>query len=928
MIWGMFMSVTLEISSIHGKELHAHLSFHHEYERSQEVQKLWQNWRWANGVRVQYFPRIQYVAAQSRDWVRHQRISQEELYSCRCSSTSPVDQKDNEKEYESNTQLVSQDAKRFESGRWSFLGLGSEKKWYSFNADSPQGELDRVAELMMIKFGESGHPVFRATSSLSRGTLQSKGGGNLSIHFCGDGETIELFFAQIFLLIISVFTEQSQKCVKNTKPFTIVRGNPLWQDNRVPYSCKDWSRQKCLWIVITVPTKIFLMQQSRERIEKLSQRDRLSKFCMVGGFLNVVEIGQYFMTKDTAEFSQFTDAVACREYTLPREEEASEPKGWIRENTKIGPVLEVATCCLHCKYGVEIRITSMNEDNSHSWVRISHGSSTLLTNLNNSEQETSEVQLEEYALKLNASDFACRSKAKAKPQRREPADSSTRAIRIGGRTWTDVEPGEYSLSDRAVSKKLIHLLRHWKPTSRKRRSDWILENQRPSSKIIPALSSLVWRQVEESHGRTRRKQEKIPVLYWFIRKILYLRALQVHSGRSLIDPSLQDNAIILDGFFKYIYHVGCAINLHSIINSGLIPGGQYLSNIQTVFFLPVDLMDKNHKDPDTIDLNATRHAQYMHKAWKRHQNTVYWVDINLVIAKGLKFYQTRSNAIILFETLPAYCIPKVVRMVTGQAIFEKVFASTRPPPKISLKMIGWKKWVQKLLNDQRDKLCNHLKVPNRTNQFQTPIVIERGNPLLEPIERENPLLELTQEPRKMKEKTSRSQEIETRSFHDEAVNQERTGQPVVETGATQTRSSDDSKSFNVEDKVAHDRTGRPFVSCHTSNVPDGSQTRSSHESTSFNVGDDTICDRTGQPVVNRDETGHEQTMLNEVNMDFRIPGLPHSAVKQAESSRVRQLVKKIQNHPDRHALQLDLQQNKSKNPLSTTSKQLLWTWAT
>ena len=56
---------------------------------------------------------------------------------------------------------------------------------------------------------------------------------------------------------------------------------------------------------------------------------------MDAGFLNVVEIGQYFMTKDAAEFSQFTDAVACRGYTLPREEETSEPKGWIRGNTKI-----------------------------------------------------------------------------------------------------------------------------------------------------------------------------------------------------------------------------------------------------------------------------------------------------------------------------------------------------------------------------------------------------------------------------------------------------------------------------------------------------------------------------------------------------------------------------------------------------------------
>ena len=132
--------------------------------------------------------------------------------------------------------------------------------------------------------------------------------------------------------------------------------------------------------------------------------------------------------------------------------------------------------------------------------------------------------------------------------------------------------------------------------------------------------------------------------------------------------TLQDNLVIQRGFFQYIYHVGCAINLHSIINSGLISGGQHLSNRQTVFFTSVDPMNKEHKDPDGIDLNALRHAQYMHKAWKNHQNTVYRVDINLALKKGLKFYQTRSNAIILHETLPACCLPKVVRMETGEVM--------------------------------------------------------------------------------------------------------------------------------------------------------------------------------------------------------------------------------------------------------------------
>ena len=113
-------------------------------------------------------------------------------------------------------------------------------------------------------------------------------------------------------------------------------------------------------------------------------------------------------------------------------------------NTKIGPVLEVTTCCLQGKYGVEIRIKSVNKDNSHSWVRISHGLNKLVTNLNNkvqddTEQETSEMQIEDFALKLNAGGFASRSKAKAKPQRRDSASSSTRTIPIGERTWTDVE---------------------------------------------------------------------------------------------------------------------------------------------------------------------------------------------------------------------------------------------------------------------------------------------------------------------------------------------------------------------------------------------------------------------------------------------------------------------------------------------------------
>ena len=171
------------------------------------------------------------------------------------------------------------------------------------------------------------------------------------------------------------------------------------------------------------------------------------------------------MTKDTEEFSQFTDSVTCREYTLPRDESSFEPKGCIRGNTKIGHVLDVTTCCLQGKYGVEIRTESMNKKISHSWVRISHGLNKLVTDMSNqedddNEQETSEMQFEEFALKTNVLASASRSKVKAKPQRRICASSSTKTIPVGEKTWTDIEPSEHSPTDHSVSKQQINLLRH------------------------------------------------------------------------------------------------------------------------------------------------------------------------------------------------------------------------------------------------------------------------------------------------------------------------------------------------------------------------------------------------------------------------------------------------------------------------------------
>ena len=121
-----------------------------------------------------------------------------------------------------------------------------------------------------------------------------------------------------------------------------------------------------------------IWQQYIQQIESLSPENRLSKFCKEAGFMRVVEVGQYFVTKDTGDIKQF-QSVACREYTLPRDDRASQPKGWIQGNMRIGPVLEVTTNFQHFKYGIEIRIKSVNQDDSHSWVRISYGTVKYVT---------------------------------------------------------------------------------------------------------------------------------------------------------------------------------------------------------------------------------------------------------------------------------------------------------------------------------------------------------------------------------------------------------------------------------------------------------------------------------------------------------------------------------------------------------------------
>ena len=269
---------------------------------------------------------------------------------------------------------------------------------------------------MLLELAESGHPIFRATTPLSWGILKSKGHGKLSIHFTADYPTIET----IFRIIISVNQLSIYGAVANIcEEFEAHQDGSGEPDVLMGQSIVlgEIKAETLLQNENSMNHPI-LWQQYMERIESLSPESKVSRFCMEAGFMRVVEVGQYFMTKDTDDFRQFR-SVACREYTLPRDDPASQPKGWIQGNMRIGPVLEVTTSFQYGKHGIEIRIWSVGQDNSHSWVRISYGTikSVVDSIQNNTEipADPQEDQVPQTSIKV----AAARSKAKAKSQERK-----------------------------------------------------------------------------------------------------------------------------------------------------------------------------------------------------------------------------------------------------------------------------------------------------------------------------------------------------------------------------------------------------------------------------------------------------------------------------------------------------------------------------
>ena len=272
----------------------------------------------------------------------------------------------------------------------------------------------------------------------------------------------------------------------------------------------------------------------------------------------------------------------------------------------------------------------------------------------------------------------------------------------------------------------------------------------------------------------------------------------------------------------------------------------------------------------------------MHSAWKKHQDAVFWVDMDLAIRKGLTFYQT------------AYCIPKVVRLKTGEVLYEKSYMSPRPPPKISLRHDH--DWTRG--NDQLGSTVEQQPVGKLVQQScgEAPRV-----KLSKPTQsKPNPICDRSVKPEDTEDvfvvqgETARSHEIDGKRLHKELGFSDRTAKP-------------DNLSENTRVEQAHDGTGqnveRNSSSAHT--VKEQFALEENRDIALFNTDNE----------FNR--------AINEENIDFNIPGVPNSTVKRSHGVNVQNLIQKIENHPQRQTLQSDLQQHRAFNLFSKESQDMI-----
>ena len=146
----------------------------------------------------------------------------------------------------------------------------------------------------------------------------------------------------------------------------------------------------------------------------------------------------------------------------------------------------------------------------------------------------------------------------------------------------------------------------------------------------------------------------------------------------MITPELMVKVGIPYKSKEFLFHRGCSFDATSILQSGLIAGGKESRGRHTVFFTPLDLFGDNPDEEHPGDDFSKQRKAHYHSKWKTTQDAVYWVNLARTRDNGFRVWQTRSNAVIVYNSLPA------ISQKREQTLVERL-STPRPAPKIAFK---------------------------------------------------------------------------------------------------------------------------------------------------------------------------------------------------------------------------------------------------
>ena len=422
-----------------------------------------------------------------------------------------------------------------------FRGLGRRRNGTERIATNGMENRIKLLKAWCSTLPKSGHPVFRATSGLERGEMKSKGKGKKTIHFNGSRN----YFCQ------------SVQCQR--KPAE------LWKESARDSSSAGKPAANDNLGSMVIPTEFptantisqtdadvlkKLLREYEQKFAELPEQQKLTKLCSNAAFSKNIDKGHFFITLD--EEGPDDVKTSCREYTLPRSEETSRVRSaqswmWRSAFTKDVTVLR-------------------------SWSNLYFETEQFLGFASWTKSNTWPKRQKKFLLQAVENGCTGKPVAKAKPR-------PNRLLRwLLCLFFVMNENGKFSqVVFFEVSKYMIRLLRHDDTVYREDDGAVIFDDLAELFKSMFA-GTLRWSIEAWIAFLTKEGGPKKRFQYCLnpnsSKHFLYFRASQGHSGGTLVDPTLQDNVLLLDVFAEFVYHIGNAHDKHSVIQGGLIPGGK------------------------------------------------------------------------------------------------------------------------------------------------------------------------------------------------------------------------------------------------------------------------------------------------------------------------------------------------------------------